>query len=105
MTMLFKTNILLLVKKNTYDNRTNENKVVLWDDSEKKTIGEINCKTKIKSLFVRKDYITIVLRKRVYIYNLSDLKLHKSFETGDNNKSLCSINIVGLSILRAWRRR
>lgn len=94
MTMLFKTNILLLVKKNTYDNRTNENKVVLWDDSEKKTIGEINCKTKIKSLFVRKDYITIVLRKRIYIYNLSDLKLHKSFETGDNNKSLCSITSI-----------
>ena len=44
MITLFKT-ILLLVKKNTYDNRTNENKVVLWDDSEKNR--EINCKTKI----------------------------------------------------------
>ena len=37
MTMLFKTNILLLVKKNTYDSRTNENKVVCGMMTKKKT--------------------------------------------------------------------
>ena len=94
MDMLFKTNILVLVKKNTYDNRDNENKVLLWDDKLRKIIGEISCKSKVSQVYLRKDYITIILRRKIYIYKLADLKLYKSFDTGDNPNTICSISTM-----------
>ena len=39
--MLFRTNILALIFKNTLSNTTNENKLVIWDDNKDSKIGEI----------------------------------------------------------------
>ena len=101
MDMLFKTNILVLVKKNSFDVRDNENKVLLWDDNKKSIIGEISCKSRVQRIFLRKDYITIVLRKRIYIYKLADLTLYTSIETGENPKTICSITTIKDSYILA----
>ena len=83
-----------MVKKNSFDVRDNENKVLLWDDNKKSVIGEISCKSRVQRIFLRKDYITIVLRKRIYIYKLEDLTLYTSIETGENPKTICSITTI-----------
>ena len=89
--MLFRTNILALVKKNTKTIDYNENKVIIWDDKLNTKTGEIEFKKKIKNICIRKDFIIVSLDDIIYIYYLQDLKLFKKINTFLSNKGLFSI--------------
>lgn len=52
--MLYRTNIIALVGGGLSPNYP-PNKVMLWDDSLMKTIGELNYKTEVKGVRLRKD--------------------------------------------------
>jgi len=89
--MLYRTNILALIgggKRPKYP----MNKVILWDDHQTKTIGEMTFRTEVKSVHLRSNKTVIVLESKIFVYNFSDLKLIDHIETVSNPKGLCALN-------------
>lgn len=69
--MMYKTNIIVLVFANQ------KNKVVIWDDHEKKNRTEItfNNNIEIKNIKLRKEMLLVVLEDKVFVFNFETLKL------------------------------
>lgn len=86
--MMYKTNIIVLVLAN------HKNKVVIWDDHEKKNRTEItfNQGQDIKNIKLRKDMLVVVLEDKVFVFNFETLKLIEQVETCPNPLGLCSIS-------------
>ena len=89
--MLFRSNILAIVKKNTDTIQSNENTVLIWDDSTNNKIGEIVFRNPIKEILLRKDYIVVILEKKSFVYELHTLKILASFNTYNNSRGIGSI--------------
>ncbi len=89
--MLFRCNILALVGGGATP-KWPLNKVVLWDDHQLKTIGELSFKSYVKNVKMRKDKVIVVLENRIYVYNFSDLKLIEAIDTCPNPKGLVAVN-------------
>jgi len=89
--MLFRSNILALVgggKNPKYP----KNKVMIWDDFQVQCIAELEFRSQVKGVRLRRDKIVAVLENKVYIYNFSDLKLTDQIETFSNPQGLCAVN-------------
>ena len=69
--MMYKTNIIVLVMTNQ------RNKVVIWDDHEKKNRTEItfNNNIEIKNIKLRKEMLLVVMEDKVFVFNFETLKL------------------------------
>jgi hypothetical protein len=69
--MMYKTNIIVLVLSNQ------RNKVVIWDDHEKKNRTEItfNSNIVIKNIKLRKEMLLVVLEDKIFVFNFETLKL------------------------------
>ena len=69
--MMYKTNIIVLVLSKA------KNKVVIWDDFEKKNRTEItfNNNNIIKNIKLRKDMLVVVLEDKIFVFNFETLKL------------------------------
>mmetsp|Transcript_9456 Transcript_9456/g.26502 ORF Transcript_9456/g.26502 Transcript_9456/m.26502 type:complete len:340 (+) Transcript_9456:202-1221(+) len=89
--MLFRCNILALVGGGTSPKYL-PNKVMIWDDYQNKCIAELEFRSNVKSLRLRKDSVVVVLEQKVYVYNFSDLQLVNQIETSPN-----PLGIVALS--------
>jgi len=68
---MYKTNVIVLV----YEQQ--RNKVVIWDDHEKKNRTEItfNANQFIMNVKLRKDMMIVVLNEKAFIFNFVTLKL------------------------------
>jgi hypothetical protein len=86
--MMYKTNIIVLVLS------SQKNKVVIWDDHEKKNRTEItfNAGSEIRNIRLRKDMLVVVLEDKVFVFNFETLKLIEQVETCINPLGLCSIS-------------
>lgn len=75
--MMYKTNIIVLVFTRQ------KNKVVIWDDHEKKNRTEItfNQNSEIKNIRLRKDMLVVVLEDKIFVFNFETLKLIEQIET------------------------
>lgn len=69
--MMYKTNIIVLVFTNQ------RNKVVIWDDHEKKNRTEItfNNNIEIKNIKLRKETLLVILEDKIFVFNFETLKL------------------------------
>ena len=69
--MMYKTNIIVLVFTNQ------RNKVVIWDDHEKKNRTEItfNNNIEIKNIKLRKETLLVILEDKLFVFNFETLKL------------------------------
>ena len=69
--MMYKTNIIVLVYAK------HKNKVVIWDDHEKKNRTEItfNNNSDIKNIKLRKEMLVVVLDDKIFVFNFETLKL------------------------------
>lgn len=85
--MMYKTNIIVLVFTK------HKNKVVIWDDHEKKNRTEItfNNNNDIKNIKLRKDMLVVVLEEKIFVFNFETLKLIEQLETCPNPLGLCAI--------------
>lgn len=85
--MLYRSNILALVGGGNQP-KYPENKVIIWDDSKSwaiffkyfsidlvKCIGEMSFRDKIKNVKLKSDKVVVVLEKKVFVYNFTDLKI------------------------------
>lgn len=86
--MMYKTNIIVLVLSKQ------KNKVVIWDDHEKKNRTEItfNSNAEIKNIRLRKDMLVVVLEDKIFVFNFETLKLIEQVETCNNALGLCGIS-------------
>lgn len=97
-TMLFRSNILALVGGGVRP-KFPPNKVILWDDHQMKCIGELSFKSDVKGVRLRKDRVVVVLEQRIYIYQISDLKLLDTMDTFSNPLGLCGLSSKDAAIL------
>lgn len=89
--MLYKSNFLALLGGGTIP-KFNNNKVVIWDDYERKVISEIKFITPILNIKFNKDYLFVVCQKRIYIFDNKTYEIIETINTRDNNKGLIAIN-------------
>lgn len=88
--MLFRCNILALVgggKRPRYP----PTKVMIWDDYQKRCIGELSFRSQVKGVKLRRDRVIVVLDTKIYVYNFADLKLVDHIETLANPGGLCAL--------------
>ena len=85
--MLYRTNILALVGS---DNNMNNkrNKLIIWDDNQRKPLSELKFNQNIMNVKLRKDKIFVVCRDKIYVFNLSTFKNMDTLETGDNSHGI-----------------
>ena len=89
--MLYKTNILALVS--TESNPIyNKNKVIIWDDYQKKSLSELKFSQNILNLKLRKDKIVVICLDKIYIFNLRTFESIDIIETGENSYGAIGIN-------------
>ena len=86
--MMYKTNVIVLVYANQ------RNKVVIWDDHEKKNRTEItfNANQLIMNVKLRKDMMIVMLDTKAFIFNFVTLKLIEQVETFMNPTGLCGLS-------------
>ena len=89
--MLYKSNFLALLGGGKTP-KFNNNKVVIWDDSKNKEIGEIKFITPIINIKIKKDLLFIICQKRIYLFNFNTYDIINTIDTGDNNTGLIAIN-------------
>eukprot|EP00826_Nyctotherus_ovalis_P064971 TRINITY_DN953_c0_g1_i7.p2 TRINITY_DN953_c0_g1~~TRINITY_DN953_c0_g1_i7.p2 ORF type:complete len:372 (+),score=98.92 TRINITY_DN953_c0_g1_i7:82-1197(+) len=96
--MLFRSNILALVGGGLRP-KYPPNKVILWDDHQMKSIGELSFKSNVKGVKLRKERIVVALDQRVYVYQISDLKLIDAIDTFNNPQGLCALSSLDDMVL------
>ncbi|XP_062224324.1 autophagy-related protein 18d-like isoform X2 [Phragmites australis] len=88
--MLFRCNILALVGGGS-NVQYPPNKVMIWDDHQSRCIG-FAFRSDVRAVKLGKDYIVIVLERKIYVYNFTDLKLLHQIDTLSNPKGLCCLS-------------
>ena len=89
--LLFRNQIVALVGGS--DNELiPSTKVSIWDDYLLKKIDEIKLGQKVLAVKMRKDKIVVVMRRKVHMYNLSDLEFFGALDTADNPNGVVALN-------------
>ena len=89
--MLYKSNFLALLGGGKLP-KYNNNKVIIWDDYENRSISELKFITPVINIKLKKDYLFIICRKRIYVFNFNTYDIIEIIDTGDNPKGLIAIN-------------
>lgn len=88
--MLYRCNLLAFVGGGR-NPRYPTYKVMIWNDHENKTIGELKFRTEVKAVRLRRDRIIAVLESKVFVYRFKDLKLLDQITTILNPRGLVSL--------------
>ena len=76
--LLFRTNIIGFV--GTGENPSYPStRFILWDDVQLRPFGELDFKTDVLNIKLRRDYVVAVLAEKIYVYTLNNLETFDSF--------------------------
>ena len=89
--MLYRTNILALIGSEN-NQIYNKNKVIIWDDYQKKSLSELKFSQNILNLKLRKDKIVVICLDKIYVFSLSSFESIDIIETGENIHGVIGIN-------------
>ena len=71
--MLNRTNVIALV--GTGENTSYpKDRLILWDDIAHRPFSELNFKSEVLNVKLRRDKIVVVLESKVYVYNFENLE-------------------------------
>ncbi|KAI5057467.1 hypothetical protein GOP47_0027482 [Adiantum capillus-veneris] len=85
--MLYCTNLVALVLP-----RYSSNKVIIWDDHQGISTGELVFRSAVRAVRMRLDRVAVILEQRIFVYNLPDLRLTLSVQTISNPRGLCALS-------------
>jgi WD40 repeat protein len=88
--MLYKTNILAFMEGDLEHN--NEKKIIIWDDMEEKIISELRFITKVLRIKIKKDFLFILCRTLIFVFDFNTFELLEKIETGENEHELIAVN-------------
>lgn len=77
--MLHESNIFIFVGKSK-GGLYPSNKLIIWNDENKKVLGEINFNSEIHDVDITKDYILVQCNSKIYIYKFDNLSLVKTID-------------------------
>ncbi|CAO3591434.1 unnamed protein product [Absidia cylindrospora] len=90
--MLYRTNYLALVGGGR-NPRYSPNKVIIYDSIKGQAVLELEYKTEVKNVKLRRERLIVVLSHKVFVYHFSlHPHLLQTFETTDNDKGLASVS-------------
>lgn len=99
--ILYRSNILALVGGGSCP-QFPVSKVMLWDDTKCKCVGELSFHNAVKGVKIRKDVIVVVLEKKVYVYNFVDLQIRFSFDTASNPQGIFALSLEPQNMVLAY---
>lgn len=82
--MYYRSNLIVLVGQSSTGLYL-PNKVIIWDDHQKKSIAELEFHSAVKSVRVNRNFLVVFLIDKVYIYNFNNLRLVHKVETLNPN--------------------
>lgn len=88
--MLFRSSILAIVGTGV-NSRYPKDAVTVYDDQSGRTIGEVNFRTPVLNTYMTREKIFIIFENKVFVYNLSDMRLLDSFDTYPNPHGIFSV--------------
>jgi len=95
---LFRCKILALVGGGNHP-KYPRNKVMIWDDHQNKCIAELECRSDVRGVRLRRDRVIVVTEDQIYVYNFADLNLLSQIRTFPNPKGLCAVSSGANTIL------
>lgn len=101
--MLFRCNLLALVGGG-HNPKFPPTVVKIWDDHQNRAIGDLNFRSQVKAVKLRRDRVVVVLQHKIYVYRFSDLKLLDQISTLKNPKGLIALCPDSSSVVSRTRR-
>ena len=98
--LLYRSNIVAIVGSNN-SQRYRSSNIIIWDDQQLASVGELCFNEEIKALKLRRDYMAVVMQNIVYVYNMVDLKLRDIVPTCENPRGLSCFNTNSEKVLLA----
>ena len=101
--MLYKSNILGLVGGGAYP-KFSKNKLIIWDDIQRKEIAELKFTSNVINIKLKKDRIFSICENKIFIFDFKTYKNIEIIQTSDNPKGLIglsyeqNINIIAYPI-------
>ncbi|KAI8340174.1 WD40-repeat-containing domain protein [Chlamydoabsidia padenii] len=90
--MLYRTNYLALVGGGR-NPRYPPNKVIIYDSIKAQAVLELEYKSEVKNVKLRRERLIVVLSHKVFVYHFSlHPHLLQTFETTDNDKGLAAVS-------------
>ena len=91
--MLYRSNLLVLVGGGR-NPRFPSNKVVIYDHRAGQFVAELEFRSDVKAVKVRKDFLVVVLLSKIFVYSFSAAPEKLShFETADNEAGVVALSI------------
>merc|ERR1719453_1651812 len=69
----------------------NPHKVLIWNDSAKRAVGELPSRFEVKAIRLRRDVLAVASEYRIVLYSSHNFTVLKQVETASNPRGVCAL--------------